>query len=283
MRRVGITVFCLLAALRVDALAETTAATETGFQRGLKRFLERPVDVLTVTDVTKEGKALTPATPANPVRCQVVYYGYTHFDGTRTWANESIPPNRDVLKWLLAAMQQQGYLVADDNHPPEQLLVISWGMMAGDRSRQALGFLGGDKVNLMWEQTQYGGFVDAKVLLRGILRTGVASKVWDYSGSNLFVGVVRSYTMNSLEAPKTTLLWETRFACPAAGLAMDEAMPLMVKAAAVNLGRETARPVTLDATREFGGSVTIPDFEVLGEVEDISEPQLDRPKDEETK
>ncbi len=250
---------------------------QTGFQNALTKFLHKDVDVITVTDVSEAGKAYAPATPAKPVYYKLVYFGYTNFDGTRVWAGEAIPKNKDVLVWMMEAMRIQGYLVADAAHPPEQLFIFSWGMMEGGTDRPALGFLGGDKLNLMWEQVQYGGFVDPRVLMRGLIRTGIAGKVWDIAESNLFLGAVRSYTLDAMENPKPTLLWETRFACPATGLSMTKAMPLLVTAAAMNLGRETDKPVTFNATEALTGKVNFGEFKVLGEASTLDKPKPESP------
>lgn len=246
-------------------LLAAPAEAQTAFQKAADRFLHKDVDVITVTDVTEAGRAYAPATPEKPVYYKLVYFGHTHFDGTRSWAGESLPDNKEVLAWMMKAMRAQGYLVASEAHPPEQILIFSWGMMEGGKHRPALGFLGGDKLNLMWEQVQYGGFVDPRVLLRGVIRTGVAGKVWDIAESDLFVGAVRSFTLDALESDDPTLLWETRFGCPATGLSMAKAMPLLVAAAARNLGRETEKPVAFNATEALSGKVSFGEFKVLGE------------------
>jgi len=259
------------------------AVAQTGFQDAMSKFLHKDVDVITVTDVSEAGKAYAPATPAKPVYFKLLYFGYITYEGERTWAGETIPSNKAVLQWMLKAMKTQGYLVADEQHPPEQLLVFSWGMMEGGKDRPALGFLGGDKLNLMWEQIQYGGFVDQRVLLRGLIRTGIAGKVWDVAESDLFLGAVRSFTLDALDNPKPTMLWETRFACPATGLSMAKAMPLMVTAAAFNLGRETAKPVSLNASALFGGKVNFGDIQVLGEADHLTprtKPEPEKPAEE---
>jgi hypothetical protein len=247
-------------------------SAQTAFQQATGKFLHKDVDVITVTDVTEAGRAYVPAGPEKPVYCKVINFGYVHFDGTREWAGESMPKSKEVLAWMIEAMRLQGYLVADAAHPPEQLLIFSWGMMEGGKHRPALGFLGGDKLNLMWEQTQYGGFVDPRVLLRGMIRTGVAGKVWDIAESDLFLGAVRSFPPDAMESSEPTLLWETRFACPATGLALDKAMPLLIKAAALHLGRETDKPVAFNATEQFGGRVNIGEFKVLGEGDNLAPP-----------
>ncbi len=83
--------------------------------------------------------------------------------------------------------------------------------------------------------------------------------------------VVRSYTLDSETAPQVTKLWETRFACPATGLSFDKAMPLLISAAALNFGRETVKPVALNATDTFGGQVNYGEFKVLGEADKLPE------------
>jgi hypothetical protein len=238
----------------------------------LQKFLHKDVDVITVTDVTEAGKTYAPATPSRPVRYKMIYVGETAFG--RTWAGESIPSKKATIRWMIQAMKAQGYLLADEGHPPEQLFVFGWGMLAGGEGRPALGFLGGGKVNLMWEnEPQYGGFVNPNVLRRGMIRMGIAGKVWDIAESNLFMGVVRSYTLDSETAPKVTKLWETRFACPATGLAFDETMPSLIKAASLNFGRETTKPVSLNADDYFGGRVDFGEFKVLGEGDTLTKPE----------
>lgn len=229
-------------------------------------FAPHDVDVMMVTDMTEAGRAYAPATREKPVRYMIIDFGEGHFG--KNWAGEKLPPDLTVRRWMMKAIAQQGYLLADEQHPPEQLFIFSWGMLQGDPlTRPALRFLGGEKVNLMWEQEpQYGGFVSPMVHLRTFNRMGVAGKVWDFAATDLFLGVLRSYTMDSLRKDvKPTLLWETRFATPSAGVGFMEAMPLMIKSAALHVGRETTQPVTLLASDVFRGSVTFGEFKILGE------------------
>jgi len=87
----------------------------------------------------------------------------------------------------------------------------------------------------------------------GAHRTGASSMVFDVAQGGFFLGMVRSFDVESYHSAKKTLLWETRFGCPAHGLALDEVMPLMIKAAAANLGRETQRPVSVDTSTLVDG------------------------------
>lgn len=237
----------------------------------LEKWLHKDVDVLTVTDVTEAGRARPAASPDRPVRFKLIYFGEQNFG--QSWAGERLPAKQDIIRWMIESLKPQGYLLAEDWQPPEVLLVFSWGLLAGGEGRPALSFLGGDRVNLAWEnETQYGGFVNPKVLTRNIIRMGIAGKVWDVTESNLYLGIVRAYTIDSETAPQPTLLWETRFGCPALGLSLDETMPTLIKAASFNFGRETIKPVNLNASEYFGSGVTMGELEVLGEAIVPAEP-----------
>jgi hypothetical protein len=217
-----------------------------------------------VTDVTSVGRTYPNASRENPVYCKLIDLGYHPFG--RVWAGESIPTHDAALNWLIKAMGQQGYRLADEQHPPTQLLVYTWGMRRDD----SMAFLGAGK--LRWVQLQK--------------HTGIAEKLFDVATTKitgkrkdnypeypcLFLGLVRSFTLDSETAPKVTMLWETRFACPATGLAMGDAMPLMIQAAALNFGRETKVPLNINVSDESKGRVDFGELKVMG-----SEPPKDKP------
>ena len=241
----------------------------------LDKLFPHDIDVITVTDMTEAGRAMPTASLHQPVYYMIVNLGERSFGSS--WAGEKPPKAREALKWMMEAMSGQGYRLADELHPPTQLFVYGWGMIQGGTARPALKFLGGDKADLMWEQEQYGGFINPRVLLRGMQRMGVVGKLWDMAESDLFLGIVRSYTMDSLKAEKPVLLWETRFGCPASGFWMRDAMPLMIKAAALNFGRETPMPVNVNASDVFGGRVDYGELKIMGTVPAA---EKDRPPNE---
>ncbi len=258
--------FASLLALLFAATSVSAGETSVAFRSLLGRLMQKDVDVLSVTDMTEAGRAYPTPAPNRPIRYKLIYVGRVTFG--REWAGETLPTKQNTIDWIMTALKEQGYLIADATHPPEQLFVFGWGMMEGGPGRPALGFLGGEKVNLMWEYQQMGGFVSPNVLRRGLLRMGVAGKVWDFAEGNLFMGVVRSFTIDSQnESKPVTKLWETRFACPATGLAFDETMPLLIKAAAPSFGRETAKPVSINASDLYNSGVNMHDIEILGEAQ----------------
>lgn len=204
------------------------------------------VDVVTFTELTEAGRTYPNATPANPVYYKIIDLGLQYFG--EAWDGESIPNRRDVRKWMMAAMAKQGYLLADDHHPPTQLFVFSWGMQRGGPG--VLKFLGGD----VTEAIPRPPFMP---------RVGIVDKVWETAEGYVFLVGVRSYTIDSESAPKVTLLWETRFGCPAVGLALSSTLPSMITAAAPHLGRETKLPVNLNVSDLLRSRVDLGELKVL--------------------
>ena len=200
------------------------------------------IDVMTVTKVTEEGRTYPNATLANPVYYKIIDLGEQAFG--RVWAGESIPSRRSARKWLMTALVEQGYRLADEQHPPTQLLVFIWGMTQG------IGI-------------EFFGF---NPRIPPFHPNGVVSKALDFTDSDLFLGMVRSFTMDSETSPQTTLLWETRFACPANGLALSDALPLLIHTAAANFGRETKLPVNINASDRFKGRVDFGELKIMGVV-----------------
>ena len=197
------------------------------------------VDVITVTSMTEAGRTYPAASRATPVYYMIIDLGQQTFG--RSWAGEQTPPKGTALKWMMQAMAQQGYRLADNQHRPTQLFVYSWGLLQGGPDQPARKFFGIEDADLIAGPGT------------GAHRTGASSIVLDVVQGDFFLGMVRSFDMESYHSAKKTLLWETRFGCPAHGLALDEVMPLIIKAAAANLGRETQQPVFVDTSTLVDG------------------------------
>jgi len=222
------------------------------------------IEVITVTDMTEIGRTYPHATPKEPVYFMIIDLGQQSFG--RSWAGEKTPKSREALAWMKSALAKQGYYLADDQHPPTQLFIFAWGMIQGGPGRPALKFLGGEKTSLLRDHQDYGSFINPSLLPSATQRTGVVGQIWDFAEEDLFLGIVRSYTMDTLKGPKITLLWETRFGCPAVGQWLTDALPQMIKAAALNFGRETAIPVSVNASENFKGHVDLGELKIIGTV-----------------
>lgn len=203
-------------------------------------FAAREPDVLTVTDVTPEGRAWPEATPAKPVYYEAMSFGAKNFRGLH---GDPAPKSKTMLDLIVKTMAKQGLLPAQEKNTATLFLSISWGYSSGGLS--ALGFLGGDKLDLMWE-TENLPFLSPNVLRRG-LRSQVADKVMSAAQGDLYIASIKAYDLKAIDAGTETLLWHTRIACPATGLSMAGTLPVMIVAAGPFIGRETKVPVWRDA------------------------------------
>lgn len=224
------------------------------------------VGVLTVTDVTDVGQERPAASPENPVYYQAVSVGFQSF--SRAIAGDREPPNDDFLQLVLRTLKEQGYVPSTDQHPPTLVLGFAWGYLSGNFGG-ALKFLGGDKLDLMWEVQQIGGQLDPRVLTRG-MRSPLQQRVIEMAGEPLYVVTIVAYDWQDAINGKLTELWQTRVACPARGNWAMNALPQIVRAAGPSIGRETKRPEWLspDETRRRGtveiGEITTADTATSG-------------------
>ncbi|HEX2855726.1 MAG TPA: hypothetical protein VHO24_20995, partial [Opitutaceae bacterium] len=150
-------------------------------------------------------------------------------------------------------------LPAKEKDTAALFLSISWGYSRGGLG--ALGFLGGDKLDLMWE-TEKTSFISPSVLRRG-MRSQVASRVMDAVQGDLYIASIKAYDRKTLDAGVEKMLWHTRIACPAAGLSMASTLPAMIVAAGPFIGRETKVPVWRDTSELRIGSVKIGEATVV--------------------
>jgi hypothetical protein len=211
------------------------------------------LDVITVTDVTAAGKLVPAATPQAPVYYMILNLGERHFGPD--WTGEKMPAPIRAMRLLEQRLAAQGYRLADRQHPPTQLFVYAWGLLSGNQGRQALHFLGAEKTDLRW-QLMFPGTTP-------LARTGLADQIWEMASDDLFLCVLRSYTVDSLRGPKTTLLWETRIASPSIGFSFRDSLPLMLRAAAPHFGRDTATPVAVDASTSYHVQVIMGELRVI--------------------
>lgn len=211
------------------------------------------MEVVTVTDVTPAGRLLPAPSPQAPIYYMILNLGERRFGPD--WAGEKMPLPMHTLRLLERRLAEQGYRLADDRHPPSQLFVYGWGLLSGSQTRLALHFLGAEKTDLRW-QTMFPGSAVAA-------RTGLADQLWELASDDLFLCVLRSYTVDSLHGPKTTLLWETRFASPSIGFSFRDSIPLMIRAAAPHFGRDTVTPVAVDASTSYHVEVIMGELRVL--------------------
>jgi hypothetical protein len=217
---------------------------------GLSFFSKPTKNVFIVTDVTEAGKKLEPPTKGKPVYCAAFSYGCDF----GSIPGDKLPNPKAMLDLIVKILAEQGFQGNDEKHPPTLVLSIQWGWLEGNLGDN-LAYLGGDKLDLMWETESYA-WINANVLRRG-MRGGTAARVMEISEEDLYAITICAFDYHSvMETEKSVLLWQTRIAVPTTGFSMAEALPRIVALAAPNIGRETKLPVItkapLDGSIEYG-------------------------------
>lgn len=231
----------------------------------------RDLEVITVTDMTPEGRQRPAPGPGHPEYYLIVNLGYHDRGGMIGRVRE--PPPDEAVRLISGELAKQGYLPATPDSPaPSLVLVFAWGTLNADFSvrgsierssdrrppgqrnhKQILRFLGGEKLGLTDDHLEpafshaYGRWTldrDARAIA-------------DIAGENFFIAVVTAYTIEGIRQQPLQHLWITRIACPSLGLSLPDVLPTMLALAGPNFGRETARPVWSRATEKYRPEVLL--------------------------
>ena len=196
-------------------------------------------DVLAVTDVTDEGRSWPLPEPGKPVYYEAISFGSRNFPAV---TGDVEPNSRAMLRLILRTLAEQGYKPATEKGVAKVFLSISWGYSPANLG--ALRFLGGEKLDLMWE-LDTGGMITPNVFRRNF-RSLTAEKVMSAANNDLYIASIQAFDLEKINAGKKVLLWHTHVACSTGGLSMADALPSMIVAAGPFIGRETQKPVWRD-------------------------------------
>lgn len=262
--------------MRIIACLAVLIASALPGMAFLDFLFDRPPVLVVNTNLTEEGRKLPEVSPKNPVYIAALSLGFEEFG--RPIANDNPPPEDKMKKIVTKILRDRGYLAASKAHPPTLLVTVSWGTYyqshgpALTANGQLLRFMGGDKLDLMWEaeSTMAGGMLDPRVLLRG-MRDGETSAIMDMAYGSLYLLSIKGFDLEAYKnGRKVVMLWETNIACPADGQDLSQALPLMVVSAGPMLAKETKRPEWLDEVDKHKAKVTIGEAEMVGFV-DVNE------------
>ena len=281
MRRTA-PVFALLA---LSAIPLTTRAGLWDLIRGY-----RDLEVITVTDINGFRQ------PANPDRPQ--YYlaaslGYRDLGASIAGFSEP-PPDKDVVHLLSSELAKQGYFPATaQSAPPTLLLVYTWGTLNAERfygadpSRysqlnhgQMVRFLGGPKVGL---NKDFFDPLTAPALGLSV-QSYASQRIFEVAREDLYVIVVAAYDYSdALELKRRPPVWTTRIAAPSLGFSFSNVFPAMLAIGGPQFGRDTPRPVWVNASDKFKPDVRLGELQLLeylkGEplpVKDVSDLPLEK-------
>jgi hypothetical protein len=255
------------------ALSVLLVGTSVSAQTNLLDYVlgRRDIEVITVTDMTPEGRKQRMPTPREPVYYLASSIGFKELGVA---GGEPPPPQETVMRNVTQALAKQGFLPATAGTPsPTIALAFTWGTLNADmdygfdpdqvprqRNRQQiLKFLGGYKVGL-----SDNDFDPAVPSVAGLTAFDFDARDFgELAREDFFVVIVSAYDLKAFQAKQKKLLWMTRISCPSRSLVMQEVLPTMLAIAGPNLGRETARPVWANASDKFKPNVELGDAKVL--------------------
>jgi hypothetical protein len=259
------------------------------FPQGLLHWLyHHDVQVITTTDATPAGALLRPPSPADPVYYVAKNFGYRDFGAPIP--GDKRPVSQEMIRMIVRVLATAGYLPADAQHHPTQLIIFAWGTLYSDvmpnaeshmnypnpgnfnfpdsqlnypdtqlNFVQELRFLGGDKLGLISE------YLDDWLVPRmpGLNRIDSNSEaIRRVATQDLYAAALAGYEFPVQQPKHPKLLWRTKIACPAAGLVLADTLPPMLVIAAPYIGRETKGPVWVNASDKFKPDVRIGDPKV---------------------
>jgi hypothetical protein len=273
----------LAPALLIPALF---AAPALGHAGALDLILgKRDLEVITVTDLSSTGNFVPAATPENPQYYVAASLGYRDLGGYM--AGIEAPPSEVVLHLISAELAKQGYVPSTAHSPaPTLMLVYTWGTLnaenlyGGDPSApptqlnrgQIVRFLGGQKVGM-----DDNFFNPLTAPIQGLsVYNFEAERILDVARESFYVIVVSAYDIESaLQKKRLPPLWTTRIAAPSLGFAMGDVFPAMLAIGGAQFGRETPRPVWINANDKFTPSVTLGELRLVEYLQDSPLPVAD--------
>lgn len=254
------------------AISLLTPSARAGF---FDFLLKRDVQVIAVTDMTPEGALIRHPTPENPQYYMAISAGYREFGGII--AGEKSPPSKEVIQLMTTVLAKQGYKLATNKNPPQLIIVYTWGTLNPDpfitpytephlapvmNMQQMLKFLGAYKVRGL---ADYVNPDIPKVAGLSYLDPD-ARDLYDIAHEDLYIIALSAYDFASAARSKDKrLLWRTKISAPSRGLWLPEVLPTMLSIAAPHIGRETTKPVWINASDRYKPDIRIGEPRVVEE------------------
>lgn len=254
----------------------------------------RDLEVITVTEMSDSGQFQSPASPDRPHYYIAASLGYRDLGASIAGFSEP-PPDKAVVHLISSELAKQGYLPAKSGStPPSLLLVYTWGTLNAERfygadpsfpgrqinHAQMMRFLGGRKVGM---GDDFFDPLTAPALGLAV-QSYEARNLYDVAREDLYVIVVSAYDLESALAKKRRPpLWTTRIAAPSLGFGFSDVVSHMLAIGGQQFGRDTPRPVWVNASDKFKPNVRLGELQLLeymkGEtlpVADVSDAPLEK-------
>ncbi|HEX2101241.1 MAG TPA: hypothetical protein VHF69_11280, partial [Candidatus Synoicihabitans sp.] len=236
---------------------------------GLNLFSNSWGDVIVMTDMTPEGRELTPPTTEQPV----YYLGRSLGCRFGSIPGDRLPDVKAMNDFVAEVLAKQGYVGARSGvHEPTLFLVVQWGYLQ-PRSGDLLWFLGYNPQEDIAAPV-FPGMVGPEVLRRNF-RSRTIETILQSASEPIYGIIITAFEFESASTPEPIIYWQTRIGLPARGKSMAMALPTMVLAAGPSIGRETSSPVLRNTDDLRQGRVELGEPEVVRYEESLA--PLNRP------
>lgn len=213
-----------------------------------------PPQVIVVGDVTEMGRKLSPPSSQQPVYYFPLVVGYKELGATI--AGEKVPEKNVVLHTLAKELAKQHYLVMNDQHPPDQVLVFWWGSMNPEIQDFGLN-----------DPSQEVFFNEREMLsLVGAYKTSGITP-WQYNDlrtaarDNRYFIILIAFDYAAARQRQKKLLWMAKMSTDAVGTNLPEVITALAASGGPAFGRDTP-PSFVDSEQALGGKVILSPIEV---------------------
>ena len=248
----------------------------TGLGASLQaRFSLHTIDTMAITDLKPAGRAFQVPSAEHPIYYEAVNVAVNWKQGTLE-AGDIAPDAKVMQDQIVRALARNHYLSADAAHPATEYIVMAWGTLysspwdtTGVWYRRAVRILAGDKYMDWGDPSEEGSFANMGAIIpRRVIPALSQSKLHNFAEGNCYYAEVRGYSSADAARGRASEIWETRIACPSAGLVMSTTLPVMIQLAAPHIGLETKRAMFatpekgLHESYEFGEIKPVDDIDV---------------------
>ena len=228
------------------------------------------VDYAIVTEMTDEGRKLPEPSYENPV------YYISHSIGQHDVGNPyggTKPIQYALLEnQLKNSLASNGYRPCDSDHPPSQVIFITWGMFnhgqGGDILSRAK-LIGGQKfadefAQAVREQRDTSGSLRGNGPLRDFEQRDDLTETLVYAiFEECYYLLVTALDLEALRQNERRILWTTKISTIARGVSFQSTLPIMIDNASYFFGRETNGPEIVRKRAYKNASVTIGEASVV--------------------
>ena len=243
---------------------------------GGSSFWSRKLYLVVVAEQPRPENPFTAPTADHPT-CYAAYDGGYIEEGDPI-ANERPPAPGAVAQALARGLAPQHYLPATGQAPPTVLLIYHWGALNRNsieiRSGLSLGPNQRARIALV-APAAYARRIEQDLLDERTMREA-RSPVWfpyfidfherdvlELSRDDRYFVVVSAYDYAAVAHHQAKLLWRAKMSTRSAGVAMDAALPALIRSGAPYFGQDLKEPQYVDTPEVPAGHVAIGEARVL--------------------